>query len=126
MLLLGQESGNYVCQSLQNIEIAERHVPSLFPLRSRKIDTTTQTMMFFTGTRLTLPTSLIDFPADWYTGIRISDQNIKTEFISCMHVQGMIAEFRKEEDSKTSRVVKCTLTACAAVMLVAVFLLLNL
>lgn len=117
VMLLGQQGGNYVCQPLKDVDIPEKHAPTSIPGRSSFIDMTRQTMMLSNiGERLVLPTSLIDFPEAWYEGIRLSNQNLKSKFVSSMRVNTFLSEL-EQADGATSSSTKWLIAGCVAVVI---------
>ncbi|MBZ5488432.1 hypothetical protein HW452_12950 [Halomonas aquamarina] len=117
VLLLGQQDGNYVCQPLKDVDIEEKHVPTLIPRRSSLIDMTRNTMMLSSiGERWVLPTSLIDFPEYWYEGIRLSNQNLTSKFVSSMRVNTLLNEYEKGGTANSSAA-KWLIAGCVAALI---------
>lgn len=69
------------------------------------------------GERLVLPISLIDFPEAWYEGIRLSNQNLKSKFVSSMRVNMLLNEFAQEDGTANSSSAKWLIAGCVAVVI---------
>ncbi|MDQ7732632.1 hypothetical protein QT231_07970 [Halomonas sp. SpR1] len=118
VLLLGQEGGNYVCKPMKFIEIPEADVSTLVPNRSELIIRESQLMVLAPNLdKLAIPTSLIDFPDYWYRGIRVSNQRLRSKFISRMRVNALLTAFEGETGNMGSTKLKWVVAGCAAALI---------
>lgn len=104
VMVLGQDGRNYICQPTQDISIPAADCPSLIPNRSELIDDESQVMALSSDfDKVAIPTSLIDFPNDWYRGIRLNDQYLRTEFFSAMSVNALLHSYREELEESSRK-----------------------
>lgn len=126
VLLLGQEGSNYICKPMKFIEIPEADVSTLVPNRSELIVRESQLMVLAPSLdKLAIPTSLIDFPDYWYRGIRVSNQQLRSKFISSMRVNALMTEIENESATTANSSLKWIVVGCA-VALIGVMLVMNL
>lgn len=81
VLLLGQADSLYIGIVLEEHDIPAEEVPTTLPQRSELLNSRTGSLMLHVHCQLALPTSLVDLPAHWYRGVRISNGFLRDKFI---------------------------------------------
>lgn len=130
VLLLGEDKDDYICMPLTSEPLPELDTSGQGSLHSEPTNqVSTNTPLSVDGDRLAVSRSRIDFPDNWYQGIRVSDQYIKAKFFRSIQVIAAangIKDEEKKPQSTTSSPTQGILVACALVVIIIMIVALSL
>lgn len=130
VLLLGEDKDDYICMPLNSEPLPEVDTSGLCSRHSEPSNqVATNTSRSVAGDRLAVSRTCIDFPDDWYQGIRVSDQYLKAKFRHSMKViaaANNIKDKEKNPPTITSSSTQGILMGCAMVAIIIMIVVLSL